>query len=157
MHNLPDDFWLLHRHQRIAVFDDNPALQQVPPGILTKVARIGSRLVILDPQVVVFPGGPQVVLAGGYFEGHDPPVTFDKDLLEVEIVCGKTDQGQGRGDQKAGFGLLQVERTEQGQQANGKCPEPVQIGNHVLLLAGRLLVFFQQATITERQITFIAS
>ena len=140
----------MYRHKRITVLDNDAALQQVPLGILVKVASIGCWLVIFDPQVVIFPGSAKVMLASRHGQAHNPSVMLDEDLLEVEVVSGKTDQCQAEGDQKACFWLLQIKRAKQCQQAYGECPKPVEIGNQVVLLAETLLAFPDWLATKER-------
>ena len=73
---------------RVAVFDNDLALQHVALGKFGKDADIGFRVVVLYPQMIIFPGGVQVPLPVGHSYAHDPPPLLDKKLLEMEVVSG---------------------------------------------------------------------
>lgn len=47
-------------------FDDDPALQQISPGVFAEQTVVGFGVVVFDPEVVIFPGGGDVVMRFGH-------------------------------------------------------------------------------------------
>ena len=73
---------------RVAIFDNDLALQHVALGKFGEDADIQLRVVVLYPQVIIFPAGVQVQLAIRHGYAHHAPPLLDKNLLKMKGVSG---------------------------------------------------------------------
>ncbi len=130
---LSERLWraLLSWKQGVAIFYRNAALQQISSGVLAKLTGTGCGVVALDPEVIILPRRPKVVLAGGDVNGHDATLLLHEYLLIVKKVRRPAgDENDGRCHQCRRPLIHLRADDEQGQGCKPYDQYPVGVCNH---------------------------
>src|SRR5690606_20098058 len=95
---------------------------------------VGLRVVVLDPQIIAFPGGGDVLLPRRHAQRHGAAQPLDEDLPEPEVIQHGARQPHQHRQNHRRFPLAHAgtdqEQTEKNQDRN---QYPIEISNHACL------------------------